>query len=135
MSLEIGRYIAYALGEENAPELHRTIGGRVSPVVQPEDAATRMPYVWYYSSGMQEESSKDGRYGDQCQVEIEVVARSYTEMIDVLQLVRKAMGKAWENWSGAPHLADQYVSAGAEEYDDTIQAYCRRIHYNIETYD
>lgn len=135
MSLQIGKYVMYALGEENAPELDRAIGGRVSPVVQPEDGGTVLPYVWYYSAGMQEESTKDGHSGDVCQVEVEVVARNYREMIRLLQLVRQAMERAWETWEGEPTIMEQSFSAGPEEYDDSIQAYCRKMTYNIETHD
>lgn len=133
MSLQIGRYIAFALGEENAPELFSKIQGRVSPVVQPEDSACHMPYVWYCSTGMQELFSKDGIYGSTCQVEIEVVAQSYSEMVDILLLVRQAMGKAWQEWDGSFSVSDQTFAASAEEYDDSIQAFCRKLAYTIET--
>ena len=136
MSLQIGKYVMYALGEENAPELDKAIGGRVSPVVQPEDGGTVLPYGWYYSTGVQESTAKDGRIGDECQVDIEVVARSYSEMTELAQMVRSAMERALEMWDGKPFVVDgQMFSAGPEEYDDSIQAYCRKMTYNIETHD
>ena len=134
MSLQIGRYVAWALGEVNAPELNARIGGRVAPVVQPEDGGTVLPYVWYYSTGVQESTTKDGYSGDECQVEIEVVARSYTEMAELAQMVRDAMERALNTWNGGAFLVlGQSFSAGPEEYDDSIQAYCRKLNYTIET--
>lgn len=136
MSLQIGKYVAWALGEENAPELNAKIGGRVAPVVQPEDGGTVLPYVWYYSTSVQEETTKDGYSGDECQVEIEVVARSYTEMAELAQMVRDAMARALDTWNGDAFLVDgQTFSAGPEEYDDMLQAYCRKLNYGIETYE
>lgn len=136
MSLQVGMYVAWALGEENAPELNARIGGRVSPVVQPEDGGTVLPYVWYYSTGVQESVAKDGRIGDECQVDIEVVARSYSEMTELAQMVRSAMERALEMWDGGPFVVDgQMFSAGPEEYDDMMQAYCRKLNYIIETYE
>ena len=134
MSLQIGRYVAWALGEENAPELNERIGGRVSPVVQPEDAGTVLPYVWYCSPSMQEERTKDGCCWDLCQVDIEVVARSYTEMTELLQLVREAMDRALKSWHDeSVAVDDQTLLAGPEEYDDSMQAYCRKLIYSIES--
>lgn len=135
MSLQIGKYVAWALGEENAPELNERIGGRVAPVVQPEDGGTVLPYVWYYSTSVQEETTKDGYSGDECQVEIEVVARSYTEMAELAQMVRDAMARALDTWDGDAFLVvvDQTFSAGPEEYDDMMQAYSRKLNYTIET--
>lgn len=136
MSLQIGKYVAWALGEENAPELNARIGGRVAPVVQPEDGGTVLPYVWYYSTGVQESTTKDGYSGDECQVEIEVVARSYTEMAELAQMVRDAMAEAFDTWDDHAFMVNwQSFSAGPEEYDDSIQAYCRKLTYSIETYD
>ena len=136
MSLQIGKYVAWALGEENAPELNEKIGGRVAPVVQPEDDGTVLPYVWYYSTSMQEETTKDGYSGDECQVEIEVVARSYTEMVELLQMVRDAMARALDTWDDNAFLVSgQSFSAYPEEYDDMLQAYCRKLNYKIETYE
>lgn len=134
MSLRVGLYVAWALGEENARELHERIGGRVSPVVQPEDGGVRLPYAWYFCSGIQEATTKDGFCGDECQVEIEVVARSYTEMIELAQMVRDAMSRGMAGWqSDAFSVSEQTMSAGPEEYDDNMQAYCRRLIYRIET--
>lgn len=134
MSLQVGKYVMYALDEVNAPELNARIGGRVAPVVQPEDGGTVLPYVWYYSTGVQESTTKDGYSGDECQVEIEVVARSYTEMAELAQMVRDAMERALNTWNGDAFLVlGQAFSAGPEEYDDSIQAYCRKLTYNIET--
>lgn len=137
MSLQIGKYVAWALGEENAPELNAKIGGRVAPVVQPEDGGTVLPYVWYYSTSVQEETTKDGYSGDECQVEIEVVARSYTEMAELAQMVRDAMARALDTWGdGEAFMVEgQTFSAGPEEYDDMLQAYCRKLNYTIETYE
>ena len=136
MSLQIGKYVAWALGEENAPELNARIGGRVAPVVQPEDGGTVLPYVWYYSTSVQESTTKDGYSGDECQVEIEVVARSYTEMAELAQMARDAMARALETWDGDAFLVSgQTFSAGPEEYDDMLQAYCRKLNYGIETYE
>ena len=133
MSLQIGKYVAWALGEENAPELNARIGGRVSPVVQPEDAGTVLPYVWYYSPSMQEERTKDGLCYDLCQVEMEVVARSYTEMTELLHMMRKAMDRALRNWKDTElSVDDQTLLAGPEEYDDSMQAYCRKLVYTME---
>lgn len=134
MSLQIGKYVAWALGEENAPELNARIGGRVAPVVQPEDGGTVLPYVWYYSTGVQESTTKDGYMGDECQVEIEVVARSYTEMAELAQMARDAMERALNTWDGDAFLVlGQTFGAGPEEYDDMLQAYCRKLNYTIET--
>jgi hypothetical protein len=137
MSLQIGKYVAWALGEENAPELNARIGGRVAPVVQPEDGGTVLPYVWYYSTSVQEETTKDGYSGDECQVEIEVVARSYTEMAELAQMARDAMARALDTWGdGEAFMVEgQTFSAGPEEYDDMLQAYCRKLNYGIETYE
>jgi hypothetical protein len=103
--------------------------------VQPEDGGTVLPYVWYYSTGVQESTTKDGYSGDECQVEIEVVARSYTEMAELAQMVRDAMARAWDTWNGDAFLVvvGQNFSAGPEEYDDMMQAYCRKLNYTIET--
>ena len=139
MSLQIGQYIKYALGEENAPELYHRLGGRVAPVVQPEDEQTAMPYAWYYSDGISEETTKDGLMCDICRVQIEVVANTYPEMVEMAILTRKAMAEAREAWNkqeGTPfRVEDQTFSASAEEYDDAQQAYCRRLIYTIETYE
>lgn len=135
MSLRIGQYIAFALGADNAPELSRLTGGRIAPVVQPEDDQNAMPYVWYYSDGLTEESTKDGHLSDVCTVQIEVVAPTYAVMLSLLQMVRTAMDEAIRAWDGPFGVADQSMTAGPEEYDDTQQAYCRRLIYNIETYE
>jgi hypothetical protein len=137
MSLQIGKYVAWALGEENAPELNARIGGRVAPVVQPEDGGTVLPYVWYYSTSVQESTTKDGYSGDECQVEIEVVARSYTEMAELAQMVRDAMERALGTWGDGEVflVGGQSFSAGPEEYDDMLQAYCRKLNYEINTYE
>ena len=73
MSLQIGQYIKYALGEVNAPLLNAKVKGRVSPVVSPDDDGTHMPYIWYYSDGFTPSNTKDGEYEDTCSVSIEVV--------------------------------------------------------------
>lgn len=140
MSLQIGQYIAYALGEENAPDLYHRIGGRIAPVVQPEDAQTLMPYIWYYSEGMTEAETKDGPLSDTCNVQIEVVAGTYPRLLELLQLVREAMAEAFNTWElqDAPvpfYVDEQTFSAGPEEYDDAQQAYCRKLTYTIETYE
>lgn len=138
MSLQIGQYIAYALGEENAPDLYHRIGGRIAPVVQPEDEQTQMPYIWYYSEGMTESETKDGWLGDTCTVLIEVVAPTYPQLLDLLGMVRHAMAlapQAWEDQDGPFHVDEQTFTAGAEEYDDAQQAYCRKLTYTIETYE
>lgn len=140
MSLQIGQYIAFALGEENAPELWHKIGGRLAPVVQPEDAQTAMPYIWYYSDSMSEAETKDGPISDTCIVQIEVVAGTYSRLLELLQLVRAAMIEARNTWELQEtlvpfHIDEQTFSAGPEEYDDAQQAYCRKLIYSIETYE
>lgn len=135
MSLEIGRYISFALGEKNAPELHEMTGGRVSPVIMPQDGTGALPWIWYYSSNMFEDSTKDGPCGDNCEVIIEVVAASYEQLLVLLASVRKAMSQAFESWQGEQFdVVGQTFHAGPEEYDDVLQAYCRKINYQIETY-
>lgn len=121
------------MGADNAPELSRLTGGRIAPVVQPEDDQNAMPYVWYYSEGMTEESTKDGHLSDVCTLQIEVVARSYTEMAELAQMARDAMERALNTWNGDSFLVlGQAFSAGPEEYDDSMQAYCRKLIYTIE---
>lgn len=134
MSLQIGQYVAFALGEENAPDLYHATHGRIAPVVQPEDGHDNMPYVWYYSDGMTTESTKDGPLSDTCSVQVEVVAPTYATMLDLLQMVRRAMDNALGVWEGPFSISDQSFSAGAEEYDDAQQAYCRKLVYTIETH-
>lgn len=140
MSLLIGQYVAHALGEENAPELWYKIGGRLAPVVQPEDAQTLMPYVWYSCESIVENSTKDGHLSDVCTVQIEVVATTYMRLLELLQLVRSAMEEARNTWELQEqlvpfHIDEQTFSAGPEEYDDMQQAYCRKLIYTIETYE
>lgn len=139
MSLEIGRYVKYAFGEENAPALHQLVQGRVSPVVMPEDALTAVPWIWYYSTDAGEDSTKDGIAGDVCTVEIEAVAGSYDTLLEMLALMRQAMAEAQEGWNlgeRRPFLIDdQSFRAGQEEYDDTLQAYCRKLIYTVETHE
>lgn len=138
MSLEIGRYIKYAFSEENAPALHQMVQGRVSPVVMPEDALTAVPWIWYYSSDAGEDSTKDGIAGDVCTVEIEAVAASYEALLDMLVLMRQAMADAWPAWNAGERpfrIEEQTFRAGAEEYDDVLQAYCRKLNYIIETHE
>lgn len=128
----------YALGEEHSPTLYHALGGRISPVVQPEDEDTQKPYCWYVSDSMNEASTKDGRYSDTCTVQIEVVANTYRHLLSLLAMVRSAMDSApdaWEAQEQVPfHIAEQTFSAGPEEYDDQQQAYCRKLNYIIETY-
>lgn len=137
MSLEIGKYIKFALGAVNAPLLNAKVGGRVSPVISPDDGTT-LPYVWYYSSGMDETGTKDMVLSDTCTVNIEVVARSYDEMVELLLLVRQAMTDGfslWQDEEDTPFdVGEQTYSAAAEEYDDVLQAYCRTLIYRIETW-
>ena len=138
MSLQIGQYIKYALGEVNAPLLNAKVKGRVSPVVSPDDDGTHMPYIWYYSDGFTPSNTKDGEYEDTCSVSIEVVASSYEQLIDLLILVKKAMDDGYSLWNTTERpfdVVEQHYTAGPEEYDDQLQAYCRKLNFSIITYE
>lgn len=136
MSLRIGRFIKYALGQENAPRLHETIGGRLFPVQLPEDTSGMLPWAWYYSVSMSGDETKDGYAGDSTEVQIEAVAETYEKLLDILALIRKGMADARRNWDDKSlKVADMSFRAGPEEYDDTLQAYCRKLIYTIDTYE
>ncbi len=139
MSIEIGRYISYALGRDNASELHKAISGRLSPVRLPENADTEVPWICYASAGIDEEDTKDGLLGEVNTVTLDIACRTYEDLLLVLHLVREAMRKAapgWNRLDAAPFLVDeQRFRAGPEEYDEVLQAYCRTLNYVITTYD
>lgn len=137
MSIEIGRYISYALGRDNAPELHKAISGRLSPVRLPENADTEVPWICYASAGIDEEDTKDGLLDEVNTVTLDIACRTYEELLEVLRLIREAMKAAAPGWNSldtAPFLIDeQRFHAGPEEYDEILQAYCRTITYTIKT--
>lgn len=137
MALAIGKYIKFALSAQNSPDLNEVVMGRVSPVVGPEIEEAKTPYIWYRSDNMKEQNTKDGIYGDTATVSIEIVASTYDGLLDVLDLVRKAMNTAlveWNSLSATPFdVVDQTMTAGPEEYSDEDANYSRVLTYTIET--
>lgn len=137
MSLRIGQYIKFALGHENAPELDRMLSGKLSPVRLPDNADTEIPWICYRSDSLDEQDTKDGPLCDTNTVVLDVVCRTYEELLDTLCAVRKAMQKAVSVWNARNYIPfrveEQTFNAGAEEYDEILQAYCRPLIFIIKT--
>lgn len=137
MSLRIGQYIKFALGRDNAQVLDSLISGRLSPVRMPDNPDTDVPWICYRSEGLEEQDTKDGSLCDTNTVTMDVVCRSYEELLELLSLVREAMSRAVYTWNCRDGISfrieEQTFRAGLEDYDEVLQAYVRPLNFTITT--
>ena len=132
----IGEYMEFALKRD--AELVELSGGRIWPVIAPEEMEGAYPYVIYAMDGMEEASTKDGIYGDTVREEILVCGRSVAEVENVADAVRRAMERALPAWNDEsderPFLVqDQTFRAGAEDFDLNHDGFFLPLNYVIET--
>lgn len=136
MSLLIGLYIKKTL--EGCEPLQRLTGGRICPVVFPDDSDTPAPYVVYSRTSYSEDGSKDGTHGSTCSVDIECVGRNYEEMLTlchtVMEAVREDLKARGGQFDDLPFsVADIDITAGAEEFDAMTCEYLSSVRLMIET--
>ena len=130
-NLKIGRYVKSALGGLNVP---------VFPIGQDgsnQGASFQPPFVTYKRNAFSEESTKDCIYEGSVPVAIDVVARTYDEMVDILCQVQTALHNApatWNAQSARPFtISDQSLTFGEEGMDDTMTLYVCEVTAQIET--
>lgn len=139
MAFNIGKYIKFALSPEQAPELNAIIGERIYPVVVPDDDLNKTPYIWYTCEEMSEEYCKDGRVQDVDTVSVNVVSKSYEQLVDILGYVRKAIKDSVVAWNDSEirehfYIFDIRMTAKDEEFDLANDIYTRTILFDIENF-
>lgn len=139
MAFHIGKYIKFALSPERAPELNAVIGGRIYPVVVPDDDLNKTPYIWYTCEDMSEEYCKDGRVQDVDTVSVNVVSKSYEQLVDILGYVRKAIKDSITDWNDSEirehfYIFDILMTAKEEEFDLANDTYTRTLLFDIENF-
>ena len=136
MAFQIGKYIKFALSSDRTPELNAIVGERIYPVVVPDDDLNNAPYIWYNVEETIEEYCKDGRTQDTDYVSVNVVAKSYGQLVEILGLVRQAVCQSFLDWNDTDNppffIADCVMSAKEEEFDPTDDTYQRAIIFKIE---
>ena len=124
MAFQIGKYIKFALSSDRTPELNAIVGERIYPVVVPDDDLNN------------EEYCKDGRTQDTDYVSVNVVAKSYGQLVEILELVRTAICRSYLEWNDTDNtpffIADCVMSAKEEEFDPTDDTYQRALIFKIE---
>lgn len=136
MAFQIGKYIKFALSSDRTPELNAIVGERIYPVVVPDSDLNNAPYLWYCVEETTEEYCKDGRVQDVDFVSVNVVAKSYGQLVEILELVRKAVCQSYLEWNDTDNppfcVYDCIMSAKEEEFDPTDDTYQRAIIFKIE---
>lgn len=136
MAFQIGKYIKFALSSDRTPELNAIVGERIYPVVVPDSDLNNAPYIWYCVEETTEEYCKDGRVQDVDFVSVNVVAKSYGQLVEILELVRKAVCQSYLEWNDTDNppfcVYDCIMSAKEEEFDPTDDTYQRAIIFKIE---
>lgn len=136
MAFQIGKYIKFALLADRNPELNAIVGERIYPVVVPDDDLNNAPYIWYAVEETTEEYCKDGLTQDTDYISVNVVAKSYEQLIDMLELVRKAVCQSYLEWNDTDNppfcVFNCIMSAKEEEFDPTDDTYQRAIIFKIE---
>lgn len=136
MAFQIGKYIKFALSSDRQPELNAIVGERIYPVVVPDSDLNNAPYLWYCVEETTEEYCKDGRVQDVDFVSVNVVAKSYGQLIEILEQVRSAICRSYLDWNDTDNppfcVYDCIMSAKEEEFDPTDDTYQRAIIFKIE---
>lgn len=134
MAITIGKFINASLRANEA--LMGRVKSRVYPVVVPDWEHADAPYIWYFSESSSELSDKDGMYGYLSVVNIEVVASSYDEMIDLASMVVDAIKNYVDEWNSHNedfHVTESTLKAGPESYNDLDQCYSRVLSFDFIT--
>lgn len=129
-NLKIGRYIRYALLGLDIP---------VFPIGQ--DGSNNgenfpPPFISYRRGAFNEDSDKDHIYEGYVPVNIDIVATTYDQLIDIASQVQDALHQAptlWNTQQPPFYISDQSLSFGEEQMDDTLTVYVTEITANIET--
>lgn len=136
MSILIGLYVKQTL--EGSADLQKLTGGRIAPVVFPEDDAITAPYVYFSRQGLTESDSKDGLVGESVSVVVSCVGSTYEEMLLLAHTVREALRSDFHNrggdFSDMPFtVTDMSLSVGPEEFDPTTCEYLTDVQADFET--
>ena len=136
MAFQIGKYIKFALSSDRTPELNAIVGERIYPVVVPDDDLNNAPYIWYCVEETTEEYCKDGRTQDVDYVSVNVVAKSYGQLVEILELVRTAVCQSYLEWNDTDNppfcVYDCIMSAKEEEFNPRCDTDDRAVVFKIE---
>lgn len=130
MSMLIGLYVHKALLQSE--DIQRLTSGKVAPVVFTEDGDIQAPYIYFSRTATSESDSKDGLFGHNSTVAIDIVGRTYEEMMLLAQSAYDALHMDFRHrrgdWSDMPFVVtDLTVSAGAEDFDPATLDYTTQL--------
>ena len=126
MSLSISEHIRKRLSE--CPELTAKVGNRMFPIAV--NAETRFPFIVYERIAVIPNSTKDGDDGDTVTENVYVFSESYSESVQIAEIVRKALDHSKGDY-GNYEIDECIMTAADEAHDENI--YMQQLVFTIQT--
>lgn len=101
---------------------------KIYPVVSPDEA--NLPYVVYRVVSSDCRPNKTLVSSDDVNVEVTVWASSYTESVEIAEIVRKELDYKHGESSGLHVRSMYFIGQGAEDYQD--DAYYKILNFNVK---
>ena len=110
--IRIGKVINGLLGANEI--IKEAVGIKIYPILAAEE--TQPPFIVYKRTAMKPSYSKDGLYGDDGTVQIDVISQDYAEGVDIMQAVRQSL--EWQRGVFYDVNVDMMLVDSANEYGD-----------------
>lgn len=123
-NLNIGVVINAMLTASEA--LTMVVGTKIFPLVAKYD--TKFPFITYQRTGITTQYVKDGLVSERVSATIYVAANSYSESIEIANMVRDAMELKCGVYGGT-YVRQVYLSGSSETFYDGI--YIQQLTFNI----
>ena len=128
MSLSIGRHIASALGKSSA--VTDIVGNRIYPIIMPQ--GTAYPFVQFETSTASPDYTKDGVAGDNHQIIVNCVAKTYWQSLELAEAVRSALELVTEEYDDYS-VDDCRLDGCEEDYINELDAFVSTLTFSAES--
>lgn len=131
MSLLIGIHIKDILGKNE--ELSERVGNRIYPLVIPV-GVPKYPFIVYRNDGTSPDYTKDGTNEDTVSVNVAIVAKEYSEAVEIAQAVRYSLEDKRKRYDKF-EVRDSILTGTMEEWLDDIDAIGITLSFSMKTID